>query len=133
MRKKILFFSFRIKLFYGRASRKIKIEKKFENRFFQIARFLGVVPLKGLVEYLINAYCFKFRYLFNLIRRFIISRLNSDKLGHRNIMIWNVLIFYLLYKISNGQQSKREITNRVIKYLINFIKVSHKMGHIKII
>ena len=28
---------------------KNKIKKKFENRFFQIARFLGGVPLKTLL------------------------------------------------------------------------------------
>jgi hypothetical protein len=47
MRKKtFFFFPFVFKLFYGGASRKKKIKKKFENRFFQIARFLGGVPLK---------------------------------------------------------------------------------------
>jgi hypothetical protein len=41
--KKNYFFPLVFKLLYGGASR-----KKFENRFFQIARFLGIaqVPLK---------------------------------------------------------------------------------------
>jgi hypothetical protein len=44
MRKKTFFFSFVFELLYGGASRKKK--KKIKNRFLQIARFLGGVPLK---------------------------------------------------------------------------------------
>jgi hypothetical protein len=45
-KKNFFFFPFVFKLLYGGASRKKKIKKKFENRFSQIARFLGGVPLK---------------------------------------------------------------------------------------
>jgi hypothetical protein len=43
-KKKLFFFSFVFELLYGGASSKKK--KKIENRFLQIAPFLGGVPLK---------------------------------------------------------------------------------------